>query len=169
MCNSISLEDVVTEVVQHFIDQSMLFTALDVSNEVKNTMPTARHRDVRDCVRNIFQGEIEPQNYMRTPIKVTLADGTQADALLYHPCSDSWDLDNKYGAQQRAQVSLKSAVVNGAPMLNGTPAAVSATPAPAPTVAANPTPAAPTVPPFATAKTMWDNLFQTQPSLFPVK
>src|SRR5271169_3274848 len=106
MC-SVQLEDKIKEVVQDFIDSNVLFTALDVSNAVKQVMPNTRHREVRDVVRSIFASNIETQNWARTPIIVNLEDGTTANALLYHPLSDSWDLDNKYDVQKRAQTSFR--------------------------------------------------------------
>src|SRR5580698_11462392 len=102
-----SLEDSVREVVQDLIKNEVLFTALDVSNTVKQAQPHARHREVRDVVRGMFTTDIESQGWARTPITVTLGDGTTAEALLYHPLTASWDLDNKYTAQQRAQNSLR--------------------------------------------------------------
>lgn len=99
-----SLENSVRKVVDSFVAQSILFTALDVSNEVKKTDPVARHKTVRDIVRSCF-ADIQNSGYTRTPIQVTLSDGTQVDALLYHPLSDSWDLDGKYDTQKRAQIS----------------------------------------------------------------
>lgn len=95
-----SLEDVVKEIVDNFVLADVLFTALDVSNEVKKVMPFAKHREVRDYVRGMYN-DMQSSNYGRTPIQVVLADGSQTDALLYHPLADSWDLDTKYDAQKR--------------------------------------------------------------------
>lgn len=166
-----NLEDTVRLVVQDFISRDILFTALDVSNAVKSQLPNARHREVRDVVRGMFATDIETQNWARTPITVTLEDGTTAEALLYHPLSDSWDLDNKYDTQQRAQKSarpLQQAQVTIAQAVaqNVTPQPVTVPAAQGMTTAGLPTtPAAP----MPTARTMWDSLFQTQPSLFPTK
>lgn len=139
------LNDLVLETVQNFVRNGVLFTALDVSNAVKHTMPFARHREVRDLVRSLFTSEIESSGYARTPISVTLSNGSKADALLYHPLADSWDLDAKYSSQKRGQ-------------------------APAPVVAA---PVAPVVivppPPPPTNRDLWNNLFKSQTSLFPSK
>lgn len=168
-----NLEDTVRLVVQDFISREVLFTALDVSNSVKQNMPHARHREVRDVVRAMFSTDIETQGWARTPINVTLDDGTTAEALLYHPLTDSWDLDNKYTAQQRAATSARPiSVAQQATGVNPTvtlpaslpvpvtahtmPKIVPATPAPVPA-------------PLPTARNLWDQLFQTQPSLFPRK
>ncbi len=165
-----TLEDTVRAVVQDFMKADMLFTALDVSNTVKQVMPFAKHREVRDLVRGMFTTDIEPQSWARTPIQVTLGDGTTAEALLYHPLSDSWDLDNKYDNQRRALTSHRPTAqvpvaITPPVTLPGLPAPVAPTPAPQ-VVSAAPAPA-PT--PMPTARTLWDNLFQTQPSLFPHK
>src|ERR1700722_14139250 len=101
-----NLQDTVRSVVEALILKDELFTALDVSNEVKTQLPNARHREVRDAVRNMFVTEIETRGYTRSPITVTLGNGTAAEALLYHPLSDTWDLDAKYDTQKRAQTSV---------------------------------------------------------------
>jgi len=160
-----NLEDTVRLVVQDFISRDVLFTALDVSNSVKQSMPHARHREVRDVVRAMFSTDIETQGWARTPINVTLDDGSTAEALLYHPLTDSWDLDNKYGAQQRHTTSAR-------PTFTATPVVVAPVPvqtAPLPTSTPVVQSAAPAPTPMPTARTLWDQLFQTQPSLFPRK
>jgi hypothetical protein len=190
----VSLQDTVRAVVEEFIQRNELFTALDVSNEVKSQLPNTRHREVRDAVRNMFTSEIETQGYTRSPITVTLGDGTTAEALLYHPLSDTWDLDNKYDQQKRQQtvanpVAAASAAVASAhnatthkpgvisvhptPNLgrvtlpsNTAAAGSTATPMPG---AASVTISATTSVPMPTARDLWNNLFSTQPSLFPTK
>lgn len=169
-----SLEDTVRLVVQDFISREVLFTALDVSNSVKQGLPHARHREVRDVVRSIFTTDIETQGWARTPISVTLDDGTAAEALLYHPLTDSWDLDNKYSAQQRAATSVRPVSLQqfaaGVPSTVALPASlpVPVTPHPMPRIVPTPPPVAATVP-VPTARTLWDQMFQSQPSLFPRK
>lgn len=165
-----NLEDTVRSVVQDFIARDVLFTALDVSNTVKQALPNARHREVRDVVRALFTTDIETQGWARTPITVNLADSTTAEALLYHPLTDSWDLDNRYDAQQRAATSYRpvqaaQAVVAAAQA--GMSVAASSVTISAPSVAVTATPPAPA--PAPNARTLWDNLFKTQPSLFPTK
>lgn len=155
-----TMEDTVRSVVADFVSRGVLFTALDVSNAVKTSHLHAKHRDVREVVRGMFSTDIETQGWARTPITVTLKDGSTAEALLYHPLTDSWDLDNKYSQQQRTATSFRpivnvsaTAVAAGIAALT-TP--VAATPAPAPA----PAPAPP-------ARTLWDQMFQSAPSLFP--
>jgi hypothetical protein len=170
-----TLQDTVRAVLQDFISREVLFTALDVSNSVKQQLPNTRHREVRDEVRAMFATDIETQGWAKTPISVTLADGSKADALLYHPLTDSWDLDNKYSVQQRTATALRPAQVaaqtvaaaqaaqtvsaaqtqmttgiTGLP-LNNPPASV---PAPAPA-------------PVPAPRDQWASLFATAPSLFP--
>jgi len=159
-----TLDDTVRSVIQDLMASGELFTALDVSNKVKMTLPFARHREVRDLVRGMFTTDMEVNGWARTPITVTLSDSTTAEALLYHPLSDSWDLDNKYDAQRRAQGAVKAAVV---------PATVSSTgvctaKTPLPVVVAATVVAAPTVAQLQ-AKDRWAQLFDSQPSLFPLK
>lgn len=158
-----SLEDAVRLVVQDFIGREVLFTALDVSNSVKQAMPHARHREVRDVVRAMFSTDIEAQGWARTPIQVTLGDGTTAEALLYHPLTDSWDLDNKYSAQQRTATAYRPATQAQVTVAQAQQQVVT-TPAVAPVVAPAPTPV-----PVPPTRSLWDQMFQTQPSLFPRK
>jgi hypothetical protein len=158
-----NLEDTVRSVVQDFIKNEVLFTALDVSNAVKQALPHAKHREVRDVVRAMFTTDIETQGWARTPISVTLADGSQADALLYHPLVDSWDLDAKYDDQKRKSFAFRPAAAAQATLARAQ-AQAQTVPAPAPVPTVVPAPAAP-----ASARSMWDNLFKTQPSIFPKK
>lgn len=153
-----NLLNVVQKVIADFINNEMLFTAVDVTNKVKETLPFARHREVRDLVRAAFHTDIEIFDYARTPINVTLSDGSTAEALLYHPLSDSWDLDNSYSTQQRAQTTAMPipAPKVSVPVIS-TLAQTSAAVTPV-IQAVTPTPLA--------AKDVWENLFQTQPSLF---
>jgi hypothetical protein len=153
-----TLQDEVRSVVTGFMQSNELFTALDVSNKVKMTLPFARHREVRDLVREMFTTDLEPANWARTPINVVLNDGSTAEALLYHPLSDSWDLDNKYDAQKRAQGTVKAQ-----------PTVTSATVSSNGTVNVNPqVQVSPTLTQVQ-AKDRWAQLFTSQPSLFPLK
>jgi hypothetical protein len=99
------VSDLTSKVIADFVNSNLLFTALDVSNKVKETLPFARHREVRDFVRNMFVSDIEPFSYARTPIDVTLPDNSKTTALLYHPLSESWNLDAAYDNQKRTQAS----------------------------------------------------------------
>lgn len=139
------LDDLVLSVVQEFVKNGMLFTALDVSNKVKENLPQTRHREVRDLVRNLFALEIEPAGYARTPITVTLNDGSSAEALLYHSLQDYWDLDTKYDTQKRNQESLRLTAPQAIPV----------------NVASIVTPAATDL----SLKDKWANLLQSQPLL----
>lgn len=158
-----NLEDTVRSVVQDFINDGTLFTALDVSNTVKQTLPNSRHREVRDVVRDLFCSDIETQGWARKLITVSLENGDTAQALLYHPASDTWDLDTKYDAQKRAQTSFRPVAAAQATLAQAVAAQTSA-PASTPAPVSAPAPA-----PMPNARTLWDQMFQTQPSLFPVK
>lgn len=162
-----SMDDLTREIVADFVKNNILFTALDVSNKVKETMPFARHREVRDIVRDMFCTSIEPSGYARTPITVTLGNGTTAEALLYHALVDSWDLDNKYDTQQRAQGTNKAAPVVTLPVTVTAPNPPATTGVMSATVSIKPpVAAAPVVP---AARVLWDQLFGSVPSLFPRK
>jgi hypothetical protein len=165
-----TLEDTVREVVEELMDNDELFTALDVSNKVKALLPHTRHREVRDVVRAMFTNEIEPKGWARSPITVALEDGTTAEALLYHPLSAAWDLDNKYDQQKRAQVSFNPTKVAAAAVsaASGTATVSTATPLPG-AASATITVSASTPVPMPTARDLWKQLFATQPSLFPTK
>lgn len=160
-----TLEDVVELVIDNMIQDEVLFTALDVSNKVKETLPLARHREVRDLVRANFGSQIEPSGYTKTTIQVTLDDGSVVDALLYHPLADSWDLDAKYDTQKRSQKAIRS---SNAPIVSS-PASVKDDG----TIVINPPTvpvvASPVVTPAPNARVLWDNMFKSQPSLFPRK
>lgn len=163
MKNLDDLDCVVRDTLQEFLDDDFLFTGLDVSNKVKETLPFARHSKVSDLVRQYFVSIIEPSGYAKTPIKVTLKDGSVRTALLYHPLADAWDLDAKYDDQKRAQVSVK----RNAPSCISLPANVSSDgkiTIAAPYGLRNLTPVAPT-----TASSAWAQMFNSQPSLFPRK
>lgn len=149
----VTLEDLVQSVVEDFVNSGELFTALDVSNEVKKTLPATRHKETREVVRSLFVSFIEPAGWSKTPITVHLANGDSAEALLYHPLSDSWDLDNKYNDQKRSSTAVKPSV----PGVNVTtpPVAVSSVNVAAPAVS------------VTDPMTLWQNLFANKPSLFP--
>lgn len=155
-----TLEKEVRQVVESFMNAGELFTALDVSNKVKLTLPFARHGEVRDLVRNMYTNEMVGAGWARSPIAVTLPNGQQETALLYHLLSDSWDLDNKYDAQRRAQAVFKP----GATPL-ATPVSVPVAPVASAPVAS----AAVATALSQNARDKWSNLFDNQPSLFPRK
>lgn len=176
----VTLEDVVDKILAQMTANQELFTALDVSNQVKVELPLARHREVRDLVRNKFASHIEPIGYAKTPIQVTLSDGSTVEALLYHPLVDSWDLDSKYDVQKRSQTVSKPAMtptprdlatqaagINAAPIA-GLPTLMTAHPLPK-VVSNHPSSpvTAPVVPAPLDARARWQQLFNSQPSLFP--
>lgn len=160
-----NLEGTVRSIVENLISSEILFTALDVSNTVKQVLPNVRHREVRDVVRGMFTTVIESQGWARSPITVTLADGTTAEALLYHPLTDSWDLDNKYSVQQRTAKSYQPVAAAQATLAAAQQAQSSAVNVPA----TQTVPAVTAPVPLPTARALWDSMFQTQPSLFPKK
>ena len=170
------LNDVVLSTIQDFVNNNVLFTALDVSNKVKEVLPFARHREVRDLVRALFTTDIEPANYAKTPIQVTLANGDTVEALLYHPLADSWDLDSKYDNQKRNQTALRPggnvpAPIPVAPWVAGGVSAGIAVPTPAPvSQPTNPVVSPVPVPAKSLpAAAQWQSLFNGALSLFPRK
>jgi hypothetical protein len=178
-----TVEDVVRSTIQDFVRDGVLFTALDVSNKVKETLPLTRHREVRELVRAAFATDIEPASYARTPITVKLDDGTTAEALLYHPLADSWDLDAKYDDQKRAQTANRptasvqtlqavAAVIANPANLSAPISNLSSLLTPAPKVVTVPPALTKAAPPtvssaVTSSRALWDSLFQNQPSLFP--
>jgi len=165
MANS-NLNDVVRSVIVDFVKGDKLFTGLDVSNEVKGLLPFARHSEVSDLVRQMFPTDMETSGYGRTPIDVMLKDGSSRTAMLYHPLSDSWDLDSKYDTQMRAQTATKPVKTNtGFGMAQVAVVTAPASPRRDPVVVV----ASPAPVPAPDARTQWNNLFASQPSLFPRK
>ncbi len=78
-----TLRAVTQRVVDNFTAQGALFTALDVSNAVKTTLPDVRHRQVSPLVRDLFERHAMG-DYQHSLIDV-LADGkTPTQAYLYH-------------------------------------------------------------------------------------
>lgn len=77
------LRAVTQRVLDSFTGQGALFTALDVSNAVKGTLPDVRHREIAPVVRDLYERGAMGE-YTQTLIDV-LADGhKQAQAYLYH-------------------------------------------------------------------------------------
>jgi len=162
-----NLKNEVKNVVENFIKQNLAFTALDVSNKVKESFPEVRHRNVRDEVRELYNTEMQLDCYAATPITVTLDDGiSTAQAILYHHMADSWDLDNVYDTKKRAQISKKP-VVSVPQILNtasNNTATVVATDGHVTVSSVSSGKITKT-----SAKDLWENLFSNQSSLFPVK
>jgi hypothetical protein len=155
-----TLQDTVQALINDWVRQGVLFTALDVSNEAKKSFPFARHREVRDIVRAAF-ADMQLQGYGRTPIPVSLPNGDQVEALLYHPLTDSWDLDVKYDAQKRAQtaatplasIAVHSSSANTVTVSNDVGVSTAYVQLPAPAAVSAPI-SSPTDP-----NKMWDDLF----------
>ena len=94
------LAAVTARVLDRFTASAMLFTALDVSNAVKETLPDVRHRDVSPLVREVFDNDgMGP--YEQTQIDV-MAAGKKVQALLYHlPTQDP----ERYDESMRSQLA----------------------------------------------------------------
>lgn len=89
-------KDIIENTVKDFLSNEKLFTALDVTNAVKKTIPYIRHSEVKEEIKALYKFVITDYDYTKTLIQVTLKDGTVTNAFLYHPISDTFDLDNKY-------------------------------------------------------------------------
>lgn len=97
------IEAVTRMVVERYTYEGFLFTALDVSNTVKQQLPGIRHREVAPIVRDLFQDGAFGDDYERTTIDVTLQNGSTTQALLYHLEDDEPD---DYAGTQRQQVAI---------------------------------------------------------------
>lgn len=171
-------QDTVRAIVKDFMSKDLLFTALDISNEVRKAMPYLRHRDVRDIVREMYAADMQSAGWARSDIVVTLVDGTPQTAHLYYPLSASWDLDSQYDAQKRAQTATKPSAAQTAAAQALVTAVVDAvtdplavTAAVAQGVADAATNTANTVATSIvnSAHDLWKGMFQSKPSLFPLK
>jgi hypothetical protein len=93
------LEAVTARVLDAFTSAGMLFTALDVSNSVKQTLPDIRHREVAPIVRDAFsRGSMGP--YKQTMIDVIAEGRKAAEAFLYHlPKNPPTDYDDSMRSQ----------------------------------------------------------------------
>lgn len=74
---------VTARVVDEFTSAAMLFTALDVSNAVKQTLTDARHRDISPIVRELYDRK-GMGAYTQTLIDVMAAGHKPVKAFLYH-------------------------------------------------------------------------------------
>jgi len=75
-------EDVVLQLVR----QDAHFTALDVSNTVKERGYRIRHRETAPLVRDTYEsGALSSFNYERSLINVVLENGSSTQAFLYYP------------------------------------------------------------------------------------
>lgn len=97
------LEAVTQRVVDSFTEMGVLFTALDVSNAVKRTLPGVRHREIAPVVRDLYGRGAFGDGYTQTLIQV-MANGTKpTEAFLYHLDEDGPDL---YGDSMRSQLAI---------------------------------------------------------------
>jgi hypothetical protein len=95
------LQAVTARVVDKFTSSAMLFTALDVSNAVKQSLPDVRHREVSPLVRDTFaRGGMG--TYRQTLIDV-MAGRQKAEAFLYHLPKDP---ASKYDESMRSQLAI---------------------------------------------------------------
>ncbi len=78
-----TLKAVTQRVVDNFTAQGALFTALDVSNAVKTTLPDVRHRQVSPIVRDLFERHAMG-DYQHSLIDVLAEAKTPTQAYLYH-------------------------------------------------------------------------------------
>jgi hypothetical protein len=74
---------VTARVVDEFTSAAMLFTALDVSNAVKQTLTDARHRDISPIVRELYDRK-GMGAYTQTLIDVMASGHKPVKAFLYH-------------------------------------------------------------------------------------
>ena len=99
--DALYLYAVTARVVDEFTSAAMLFTALDVSNAVKQTIPEARHREISPLVRDIFERR-GMGAYIQTSIKVVAAGKGPTTALLYHLPEQTEDMYDHTMRQQLA-------------------------------------------------------------------
>ncbi|MDP3498970.1 MAG: hypothetical protein Q8S33_01505 [Myxococcales bacterium] len=100
-------EAVTARVLDRFTAAAMLFTALDVSNAVKESLPDVRHRDISPLVRQALErGALGP--YQSTQIDVN-AGGKTVQALLYHLPTQAPDLYDEKMRSQLARAPKKGA------------------------------------------------------------
>jgi hypothetical protein len=119
MSNSLSdIESVTIRVVDHYTEQGFLFTALDISNTVKKSLPGVRHREVAAIVRALYDDGKLGDEYTRSNIDVT-ADGKTVTAFLYHLDEDDPD---DYAGTQRQQQPIPPVAVTLAGPVTGAPA-----------------------------------------------
>lgn len=93
---------VTARVVDELTSGGLMFTALDVSNAVKQTVQEARHREISPIVRDIFERR-GMGAYVQTSIDVMAQGNKPARALLYHLPEQSPAL---YDDTMRAQTAI---------------------------------------------------------------
>lgn len=98
-----ALAGVTQRVIDLYTREGFLFTALDVSNSVKQTLPSVRHREVAPIVRDIFAAGNMGDAYQQTLIDVT-ADRKPVQAFLYH--LKGADIAVGYAEDKRHQLAI---------------------------------------------------------------
>ncbi|MEM9070688.1 MAG: hypothetical protein AAGE52_19430 [Myxococcota bacterium] len=98
------LRGVTQRVVDLYTSGGFFFTALDVSNQVKQTLPEVRHRHVSPIVRELFDQGGMGASYTRTLIDVTTEGRKKAEAFLYH--LEGGDIETGYGPDKRSQLAI---------------------------------------------------------------
>ena len=97
------VENVTRRVMDRFAYEGFLFTALDLSNQVKQSLPGVRHREVAPIVRDLFEDGVMGESYVQTLIDVRLPNGESTQAFLYHLDADDPD---DYAGTQRQQRAI---------------------------------------------------------------
>ena len=98
-----TLRGVTQRVVDLFTREGFLFTALDVSNSVKQTLPSVRHREVAPLVRDLFASGSMGDGYAQTLIDV-MANRQTVQAFLYH--LKGADIASGYADDKRQQLAI---------------------------------------------------------------
>jgi hypothetical protein len=98
-----ALRGVTQRVVDLYTREGFLFTALDVSNSVKQTLPSVRHREVAPLVRDLFANGAMGEVYEQTLIDV-MADRKTVQAFLYH--MKRANIAVEYAEDKRRQLAI---------------------------------------------------------------
>lgn len=139
MASAAEIQRTTKDVIAEFCSYGLLFTALDVSNEVKDRVTGVRHREVAPIVRALFEDDEMAPGYTRTLIDVTIPGGKTVQAFLYHDSSrDTAD----YGQGLRAQRAAAPTPGAGG---SSAPSTSPSKPAPKPTPSAPPPAPAPAI------------------------
>lgn len=102
-------------VMERLVEQGFMFTALDVSNEVKIELDGVRHREISPIVRELFDDGALGDDYTRTTIDV-LAGGKTVQAFLYHhEDDDPDDYDGDLREQKAKPPGARRGSSGGAP------------------------------------------------------
>ena len=110
--------------IAEFCSYGLMFTALDVSNEVKTRISGVRHREVSPVVRSLFEADAMGGDYVRSLIDVTVQTGKTVQAYLYH------DQGRDPGDYDQRQRELRAAAPDSSPSPSPSPSSSSASSAP---------------------------------------